>query len=156
MLTYAIFGVATLTVMLGALNLTVTYVNQTCAPLPRTLEQRIHTRTTKKISLGAACQLGFLVSLAVCVLIGIPLVALCAVISVSDAPIVTHIAIGIGSFLLPMIILGVAVLRGTSIAAVIAWKEETKTIMYITLATTSIVLGWLLFLWVNGVMEFTP
>lgn len=149
-----LYGIATMAICTGIAELFELFKNRSNTSLPTWLERHIHARTTKKISPVMAWQLGLWTSISILVVWGVPLLAVWAIAAVSALHLGYASLLVIALFLLPTVVVAGFIAGGTSLAAVIAWKEETKCIMHASIGATSIVAGWLLFLWLGGMAEF--
>lgn len=152
--TWIIFAISTFVVTFGLLELANLYVNQQSISLPRTLERKMHVRTTKKITFRSTFELGVWTGVATILILGLPLIALWTIIATSTISVYTTILVGVALFLLPVFVIAGFAVHGTSLAAIIAWKEETNPLMRATIGVTSIIIGWLLLMWLGGSMEF--
>lgn len=114
------------------------------------LAKTLHNRTVKKNDPISASMLGLIAAYAALPNIGIPLISFAAIITLIR-PYNTNLMLLLACMLiLPLVIIFMVSLNGLKLSSVLKWKEDSKGVFRLCIGLTTIFLGWILFLILNG------
>lgn len=118
------------------------------------LSKTLHTNTVKKNDLGSAVLLGLTAGYAALPNLGAPLLAFAVIFSLVRPDTTSSIPLLAFILVLPLLIIFILNLRGLKVSSVLKWKEDSKGVFRLGIGLTTIALGWILFLILNGSTGF--
>lgn len=114
------------------------------------LANTLHHKTVKKNDPVNAGVLGFIAAYAALPSVGIPLLALSCIITLTK-PYDTTSMLALGATLIaPLIIIFILSSRGLKLSSILKWKEDSKGVFRLCIGLTTIIISWMLFLILNG------
>lgn len=123
--------------------------------IPKKYAKMIHEFSTSKKTLGGVMFLGAFVAAVELPCTGAPYLAIITILSVNfDLWALLLMVLYNFLFVLPLIIILLAVAAGAKLGAVSKWKEESKGSMRLFIGLLLVALGWLLILIANGTINF--
>lgn len=143
-------AIATAAVIYGVVSIKDYFWYRTSTKLPSNIYSILHSRTVKQIDPYSAANLGLITAFACLGSMGVQLLCLTMIFSLFQQASNLIMLIPAICMCLPLIALLILVKRGTKISAILKWKQDTKDLMRLNTGLMSVVLGWILFLIING------
>jgi hypothetical protein len=148
-------AVASLSVIWGLMNIKDFYWYGPRRDAPGIVTKSLHSKTVKKNSPRDAIALALASAYATLPSVGIPLLAYSTIVALVrpgylNWPILLALVL-----MTPLIVIAALTNSGLKLSAILKWKEESKAIFRLCIGITMVVLGWLLFLLINGTLEST-
>lgn len=146
-------AIAIASIVWGLMNIKDFYWYGARHDAPKTVIRTLHSRTVKKNDPASAILLALTAAYATLPSVGIPLLAYSAIIALVRPGLLNWPVLFALMLMVPLVVIGALASTGLKLSAVIKWKEDSKAIFRLSMGLTMIVLGWLLFLLINGTLE---
>ena len=143
-------AVATAGVIYGIVSIKDYFWYRTKTKLPSNIYSILHSRTVKQSNPYSAANLGLVTAFACLGSMGVQLLCLAMIFSLFRQGSNLIMLIPAICMILPLIVLLILVNKGTKISAILKWKQDTKDLMRLNTGLMSIILGWILFMIING------
>jgi hypothetical protein len=119
---------------------------------PRFIHGTLHSYTVKKNDPLSSVILGFMTATSSLISVGISIISFALILALVKPYSPSWMLLLAVVFLVPLIIIFIAILRGIKISAILKWKEDNKAMMRLSIGLTHIVLGWIILLLLNGTL----
>lgn len=143
-------AIGTAAVIYGIVSIKDYFWYRTKTKLPSNIYTILHSRTVKQNDPYSAANLGLVTAFACLGSMGVQLLCLALIFSTFRQGSSLIMLIPAVCMCLPLLAVFILVKRGTKISAILKWKQDTKDLMRLNTGLMSIVLGWILFLIING------